>query len=302
METEKSDPALRKSMNQFRRTIFILIAIVILSAIIATSILFLKINSLNSEPFFKVISASKNTFTAYSARIDATLENAFEDRLSTLTGKYEVNPDKKKLTAEFDIISKPIKNTSKKEDKIDIQINCTDNGGKILYKQNNKTESIDISKENAEYFFALFSETKDFSITNFNNDWQGLINKIAWQDYVNANEIENSLINIYNILSSDDGKAKILGLSTENTENGDIINFAINPYLTADCILTNSRTVFKRDEDYNYYKKLVDDNKSTLDSLVINFDITISNEGFLKEISADNLGIKLNLKISDIKS
>ncbi|MDY2783915.1 MAG: hypothetical protein SOT80_11050 [Candidatus Pseudoruminococcus sp.] len=302
METEKSDPALRKSMNQFRRTIFILIAIVILSAIIATSILFLKINSLNSEPFFKVISASKNTFTAYSARIDATLENAFEDRLSTLTGKYEVNPDKKKLTAEFDIISKPIKNTSKKEDKIDIQINCTDNGGKILYKQNNKTESIDISKENAEYFFALFSETKDFSITNFNNDWQGLINKIGWQDYVNANEIENSLINIYNILSSDDGKAKILGLSTENTENGDIINFAINPYLTADCILTNSRTVFKRDEDYNYYKKLVDDNKSTLDSLVINFDITISNEGFLKEISADNLGIKLNLKISDIKS
>ncbi|MCI5657000.1 MAG: hypothetical protein MR300_11250 [Ruminococcus sp.] len=289
-------------MNQFRRTIFILIAIVILSAIIATSILFLKINSLNSEPFFKVISASKNTFTAYSARIDATLENAFEDRLSTLTGKYEVNPDKKKLTAEFDIISKPIKNTSKKEDKIDIQINCTDNGGKILYKQNNKTESIDISKENAEYFFALFSETKDFSITNFNNDWQGLINKIGWQDYVNANEIENSLINIYNILSSDDGKAKILGLSTENTENGDIINFAINPYLTADCILTNSRTVFKRDEDYNYYKKLVDDNKSTLDSLVINFDITISNEGFLKEISADNLGIKLNLKISDIKS
>lgn len=302
METEKSDPALRKSMNQFRRTIFILIAIVILSAIIATSILFLKINSLNSEPFFKVISASKNTFTAYSARIDATLENAFEDRLSTLTGKYEVNPDKKKLTAEFDIISKPIKNTSKKEDKIDIQINCTDNGGKILYKQNNKTESIDISKENAEYFFALFSETKDFSITNFNNDWQGLINKIGWQDYVNANEIENSLINIYNILSSDDGKAKILGLSTENTENGDIINFAINPYLTADCILTNSRTVFKRDEDYNYYKKLVDDNKSTLDSLVINFDITIYNEGFLKEISADNLGIKLNLKISDIKS
>lgn len=249
-----------------------------------------------------MISASKNTFTAYSARIDATLENAFEDRLSTLTGKYEVNPDKKKLTAEFDIISKPIKNTSKKEDKIDIQINCTDNGGKILYKQNNKTESIDISKENAEYFFALFSETKDFSITNFNNDWQGLINKIGWQDYVNANEIENSLINIYNILSSDDGKAKILGLSTENTENGDIINFAINPYLTADCILTNSRTVFKRDEDYNYYKKLVDDNKSTLDSLVINFDITISNEGFLKEISADNLGIKLNLKISDIKS
>lgn len=302
METEKSDPALRKSMNQFRRTIFILIAIVILSAIIATSILFLKINSLNSEPFFKVISASKNTFTAYSVRIDATLENAFEDRLSTITGKYEVNPDKKKLTAEFDIISKPIKNTSKKEDKIDIQINCTDNGGKILYKQNNKTESIDISKENAEYFFALFSETKDFSITNFNNDWQGLINKIGWQDYVNANEIENSLINIYNILSSDDGKAKILGLSTENTENGDIINFAINPYLTADCILTNSRTVFKRDEDYNYYKKLVDDNKSTLDSLVINFDITISNEGFLKEISADNLGIKLNLKISDIKS
>lgn len=302
METEKSDPALRKSMNQFRRTIFILIAIVILSAIIATSILFLKINSLNSEPFFKVISASKNTFTAYSARIDATLENAFEDRLSTITGKYEVNPDKKKLTAEFDIISKPIKNTSKKEDKIDIQINCTDNGGKILYKQNNKTESIDISKENAEYFFALFSETKDFSITNFNNDWQGLINKIGWQDYVNANEIENSLINIYNILSSDDGKAKILGLSTENTENGDIINFAINPYLTADCILTNSRTVFKRDEDYNYYKKLVDDNKSTLDSLVINFDITISNEGFLKEISADNLGIKLNLKISNIKS
>ena len=302
METEKSDPALRKSLNQFRRTIFILIAIVILSAIIATSILFLKINSLNSEPFFKVISASKNTFTAYSARIDATLENAFEDRLSTITGKYEVNPDKKKLTAEFDIISKPIKNTSKKEDKIDIQINCTDNGGKILYKQNNKTESIDISKENAEYFFALFSETKDFSITNFNNDWQGLINKIGWQDYVNTNEIENSLINIYNILSSDDGKAKILGLSTENTENGDIINFAINPYLTADCILTNSRTVFKRDEDYNYYKKLVDDNKSTLDSLVINFDITISNEGFLKEISADNLGIKLNLKISDIKS
>lgn len=302
METEKSDPALRKSMNQFRRTIFILIAIVILSAIIATSILFLKINSLNSEPFFKVISASKNTFTAYSARIDATLENAFEDRLSTLTGKYEVNPDKKKLTAEFDIISKPIKNTSKKEDKIDIQVNCTDNGGKILYNQNNETESIDISKENAEYFFALFSETKDFSITNFNNDWQGLINKIGWQDYVNANEIENSLINIYNILSSDDGKAKILGLSTESTENGDIINFAINPYLTADCILTNSRTVFKRDEDYNYYKKLVDDNKSTLDSLVINFDITISNEGFLKEISADNLGIKLNLKISDIKS
>lgn len=288
-------------MNQFRRTIFILIAIVVLSAIIATGILFFKINSLHSEPFFKVISASKNTFTAYSAKVDATLENSFEDRFSTLTGKYEVNPDRKKLTAEFDIISKPIENTSKKEDKINIKINCTGNGGKILYNQNSKTESIDISKENAEHFFALFSETKDFSVTNFNNDWQGFIDKIGWQDYVNADEIENSLTNIYNILSSDEGKTEILGLTTESTEDGDIMSFAFNPYSIADCILTNSQAVFKRNEDYNYYRKLIDDNKSTLDSLVINFNVTISKEGFLKEISADNLGIKLNLKISDIK-
>ena len=246
--------------------------------------------------------ASKNTFTAYSAKVDATLENSFEDRFSTLTGKYEVNPNSKKLTAEFDIISKPIKNTSKKENKINIKINCTGNGGKILYNQNSKTESIDISKENAEHFFALFSETKDFSVTNFNNDWQGFIDKIGWQDYVNADEIENSLTNIYNILSSDEGKTEILGLTTESTENGDVMSFALNPYSIADCILTNSWTVFKRNEDYNYYRKLIDDNKSTLDSLVINFDVTISKEGFLKEISADNLGIKLNLKISDIKS
>lgn len=121
METEKSDPDLKKSMNQFRRTIFILIAIVVLSAIIATAILFFKINSLHSEPFFKMISASKNTFTAYSARVDATLENPFKNRFSTLTGRYEVNPDSKKLTAEFDIISKPITSTSKKEDKINIK-------------------------------------------------------------------------------------------------------------------------------------------------------------------------------------
>ena len=125
METEKSDPDLKKSMNQFRRTIFILIAIVVLSAIIATAILFFKINSLHSEPFFKMISASKNTFTAYSARVDATLENPFKDRFSTLTGRYEVNPDGKKLTAEFDIISKPITSTSKKEDKINIKIRIT---------------------------------------------------------------------------------------------------------------------------------------------------------------------------------
>lgn len=288
-------------MNQFRRTIFIIISIVVLSAIIATGILFFKINSLYSEPFFKVISASKNTFTAYSAKVDATLENSFDDRFSTLTGKYEVNPNSKKLTAEFDIISKPIKNTSKKEDKINIKINCTSNGGEILYNQNNKAESIDISKENAEHFFALFSETKDFSVTNFNNDWQGFIDKIGWQDYVNADEIENSLTNIYNILSSDEGKTEILGLTTESTEDGDIMSFTLNPYSIADCILTNSQTVFKRNEDYNYYRKLIDDNKSTLDSLVINFDVTISKEGFLKEISADNLGIKLNLKISDIK-
>lgn len=301
METEKSDPDLKKSMNQFRRTIFILIAIVVFSAIIATAILFFKINSLHSEPFFKMISASKNTFTAYSARVDATLENPFKDRFSTLTGRYEVNPDGKKLTAEFDIISKPIKNTSKKEDKINIKINCVGNGGKILYNQNDKTEIIDITEKNAENFFALFSETKDFSITNFNNDWQGLIDKIGWQDYVNADEIENSLVNIYNILSSDEGKTEILGLTTESTENGDIMSFAMNPYSIADCILTNSQAVFKRNKDYNYYRKLIDDNKSTLDSLVINFDVTISKEGFLREISADNLGIKLNLKISDIK-
>lgn len=302
METEKSDPDLKKSMNQFRRTIFILIAIVVFSAIIATSILFFKINSLHSEPFFKMISASKNTFTAYSARVDATLENPFKDRFSTLTGRYEVNPDGKKLTAEFDIISKPITSTSKKEDKINIKINCVGNGGKIFYNQNDKTEIIDITEKNAENFFALFSETKDFSITNFNNDWQGLIDKIGWQDYVNADEIENSLVNIYNILSSDEGKTEILGLTTESTENGDIMSFAMNPYSIADCILTNSQAVFKRNKDYNYYRKLIDDNKSTLDSLVINFDVTISKEGFLREISADNLGIKLNLKISDIKS
>lgn len=288
-------------MNQFRRTIFILIAIVILSTVIATAILFFKVNSLHSEPFFKVISASKNTFTAYSAKVDATLENSFEDRISTLTGNYEVNPDNKKLTAKFDIISKSIKNTSKKEDKINIQINCTDDGGKILYNQNNKTENIDISRENAEHFFALFSETKDFSVTNFNNDWQGLIDELGWQNYVNANEIENSLTNIYNILSSDEGKTEILGLSTESTENGDIMSFALNPYSIADCILKNGQAVFKKNEDYNYYRKLIDDNKSTLDSLVINFDVTISKEGFLKEISADNLGIKFNFKISDIK-
>ena len=146
------------------------------------------------------------------------------------------------------------------------------------------------------------NETKDFSITNFNNDWQGLIDKIGWQDYVNADEIENSLANIYNILSSDEGKTEILGLTTESTENGDIMSFAMKPYSIADCILTNSQAVFKRNKDYSYYRKLIDDNKSTLDSLVINFDVTISEEGFLKEISADNLGIKFNLKISDIKS
>lgn len=302
METEKSDPDLKKSMNQFRRTIFILIAIVVFSAIIATAILFFKINSLHSEPFFKMISASKNTFTAYSARVDATLENPFKDRFSTLTGRYEVNPDSKKLTAEFDIISKPITSASKKEDKINIKINCVGNGGKILYNQNDKTEIIDITEKNAENFFALFSETKDFSITNFNNDWQGLIDKMGWQDYVNADEIENSLANIYNILSSDEGKTEILGLTTESTENGDIMSFAMKPYSIADCILTNSQAVFKRNKDYSYYRKLIDDNKSTLDSLVINFDVTISKEGFLKEISADNLGIKFNLKISDIKS
>ena len=194
METEKSDPDLKKSMNQFRRTIFILIAIVVLSAIIATAILFFKINSLHSEPFFKMISASKNTFTAYSARVDATLENPFKNRFSTLTGRYEVNPDSKKLTAEFDIISKPITSTSKKEDKINIKINCAGNGGKILYNQNDKTEIIDINEKNAENFFALFSETKDFSITNFNNDWQGLIDKMGWQDYVNA-AVEKGPIN-----------------------------------------------------------------------------------------------------------
>ena len=249
-----------------------------------------------------MISASKNTFTAYSARVDATLENPFKDRFSTLTGRYEVNPDGKKLTAEFDIIFKPITSTSKKEDKINIKINCVGNGGKILYNQNDKTEIIDITEKNAENFFALFSETKDFSITNFNNDWQGLIDKIGWQDYVNADEIENSLANIYNILSSDEGKTEILGLTTESTENGDIMSFAMNPYSIADCILTNSQAVFKRNKDYSYYRKLIDDNKSTLDSLVINFDVTISKEGFLREISADNLGIKLNLKISDIKS
>ena len=75
-----------------------------------------------------------------------------------------------------------------------------------------------------------------------------------------------------------------------------------SPYSIADCILTNSQAVFKRNKDYSYYRKLIDDNKSTLDSLVINFDVIISEEGFLKEISADNLGIKFNLKISDIKS
>ena len=289
-------------MNQFRRTIFILIAIVILSAVIATGILFFKINSLYSEPFFKVISASKNTFTAYSAKVDATLENLFEGTLSTLTGRYEVNPVSKKLTAEFDIISKPIKKISKNEDKINIQISCTSNGGKIIYNQNDKTENIDITKEDMEHFFTLFSETKDFSVTNFNNDWQSLIDEMGWQDYVNANEIENSLTNIYNILSGDEGKTEILGLTTESTEDGDIMSFVLNPYSIADCILTNGRTVFKRNEDYNHYRKLLDDNKSTLDSLVINFDVTISKEGFLKEISADNLGIKLNLKISDIKS
>lgn len=249
-----------------------------------------------------MISASKNTFTAYSARVDATLENPFKDRFSTLTGRYEINLDDKKLTAEFDIISKPITSTSKKEDKINIKINYVDNGGKILYNQNDKTEIIDITEKNAENFFALFSETKDFSITNFNNDWQGLIDKIGWQDYVNADEIENSLANIYNILSSDEGKTEILGLTTESTENGDIMSFAMKPYSIADCILTNSQAVFKRNKDYSYYRKLIDDNKSTLDSLVINFDVTISKEGFLKEISADNLGIKFNLKISDIKS
>lgn len=287
-------------MNQFRKTLFIIISIVIVAAIISIIILFVRINSIFSDPVFRVISASRNTFTAYSAKIDAVLENEHTDEIKTITGQYEIDSDAKKLKAEFNIISKSLEDESKTNSRIDIQVNFTKNGGEIVYKQNDKAETIDISKENAEQFFVLFSETKDFDINHLKKDWHSFIEEAGLQDYINADEFGDSIAAVYNTLSSDESKRDILGLTTESTKDGDIISFALNPYLTANSILENIEPIFKNKDDYSLYKNWLEENKTTLDSLVIRLDATISNEGLLKELSANNLGVKLNVKISDI--
>lgn len=288
-------------MNQFRKTLIIIFSVVIAAAIISTVIFFINFNSILSNPIVRVISASKNTFTAHSARIDAALENTPENEKISLIGQYQIEPDNKTLKAEFNISSKPIKDSSESETKINIKSNLTENGGKILYTKDGKTETVNISKEESEQFFKLFSETKDLSIKNVNRDWSDFVNGLGLQDYINADKVEDSLISVYNALSTEESKTKMLGLSTQNTENGDIISFELNPYLTADCVLENIKPIFKRSDDYEYYHKLINENQTTLDNVVFKFDVTISPDGFLREVSADNFGIKLNIKISDIK-
>lgn len=301
LETEENDQALKKSMKQFRKTLFTIISIIIILVTISATILFIRINNAFSEPVFRVISASHNTFTAYSAKIDAVLENKYTNKKSIIKGQYKINPDAQKFDAVFDVNSKPLDNSSETEDKINVNINFTKNGGKILCTQNNETETIDISKESAKRFFIIFAQTKDSSITNLNIDWQKFVEETELQNYINADKVYDSLTAVYNALSSEDCKKDILGLTSESTESDDVVSFALNPYLTADYILENIKPIFKRDEDYNYYRKLLDENKSTLDSIVLRFDITISEGGFIKELSADNLGIKLDIKISDIE-
>lgn len=301
LETEKNDQALKKSMKQFRKTLFTIISIIIILVTISVTILFIKINNAFSEPVFRVISASHNTFTAYSAKIDAVLENKYTNKKSIIKGQYKINSEAQKFDALFDVSSKSLDNSSETEDKINVNINFTKSGGKILCTQNNETETIDISKENAKQFFIIFAQTRDVSITNLNTDWQKPIEETELQDYINADKVYDSLTAVYNALSSEEVKSDILGLTNENTENGDVISFALNPYMTADYILENIKPIFKRDEDYNYYRKLLDENKSTLDNIVLRFDITISEGGFIKELSADNFGIKLDVKISDIE-
>ena len=288
-------------MNQFRKTLIIIFSVVIAAAIISTVIFFINFNSILSNPIVRVISASKNTFTAHSARIYSALENTTENEKISLIGQYQIEPDSKTLKAEFNISSKPINDSSESETKINIKSNLTENGGKILYTKDGKTETINISKEESEQFFKLFSETKDLSIKNVNRDWSDFVNELGLQDYINADKVEDSLISVYNALSTEESKTKMLGLSTQNTENGDIISFELNPYLTADCVLENIKPIFKRSDDYEYYRKLINENQTTLDNVVFKFDVTISPDGFLREVSADNFGIKLNIKISDIK-
>lgn len=302
LEDEKNDPALKKSMKKFRKTLIVILSIVIVATILAVIICFINLNNMLSDPIVRIVSASQNTFTAYSAKIDAVLENTNTNEKSELVGEYKIEPDNKKLNAEFNIISKPTNNNSKNETKIDIIANFNADGGNISYTQNGETTDIEVKKEDAEQFFSVFSDAENLKVTNMNRDWTGFIEKTRLEEYINADKLDDSLSAVLSELCSSESKENILGLTEIQQEDGDTIKFALNPYLTADIILENIKPVFKREEDYEYYRKLIDDNKPTLDSIIFRFDVTITPDGFLKELSGDNFGIKFNIKISNIEN
>lgn len=301
LENEKNDPALKKSMKQFRKTLIVILSIVILTTILSIVIFFINFNNMLSDPIIRIVSASQNTFTAYSAKIDAVLENTPANKKTELVGEYKIEPHNKKLNANFNIISKPINDNSKFETKIDIIMKFNPDSGNISYKKNGKTTDIEVKKEDMEQFFSIFADAEDLKVTNTHRDWAGFIENAGLEEYINSDKLDESLEAVLSELCRSENKEKILGLTEIKQENSDTIKFALNPYLTANTILENIKPIFKREEDYKYYRKLIDDNKSTLDNIIFRFDVTITPDGFLKELSGDNFGIKFNVKISNIE-
>lgn len=302
LETEKSDPELKKALSKSRKYLILAITVAVATLIIALVFFFSTVNTLLSDPIVRFASATQKTFTAYNATINGTIENTTTNGKAEINGSYEVDPDKKQFFAEFNITSRALTDKNSPETKINIIVNCETNGGNITYTKDNKTSDFKISENTANRFFNTFSDAGDMDIKNLNYDWAKLINEAGLQEYINSDEIENTLQSIYTALSSDEGRNLALGISETNENGEDIIHFELDPYRTANIILENGKPAFKRSQDYNKCQTFIEDYKSFLNNILIKCDVFISEDGFIKEISADNLGIKLNIKISDINS
>lgn len=300
--SDTNDIELKKSLGKFRKTLFVIIAVAVTAIIIALIYFFSTINNILSDPIVRFVSATQKTFTAYSATINATLENTTTKGTAEINGSYEINPHEKQLSAEFDVTSKALTDKNSPETKINIIVRCENDGGVITYTKDNKVSDFEINESTAKRFFDTFSDAESMGAENLNCDWGKLINEAGLQDYVNSDEIEGALLAIYTELSSDEGRNLALGITETKKDGKDIIHFELDPYRTANIILENGKPVLKNSKDYDKYRTFIEDYKSFLNSILIKFDVTISDDGYINEINAENLGVIINIKISDINN
>lgn len=303
MDKNNIDSNLDKDLKKSRKSLWTIIIFVCAALAAALIFLLFQINSVISDPIVKFVSASQRTLTAYSADIDADIENTRTNTTSKITGSYKINPEEKTAFATFNITSVKAAEKSSDNPPKNITLSCTGDGGTLICTNGDESSEFNISSASANQFFSLFSELDRMDSEYIKYDWDNAINNIGLSENINGDEVGKALNAIYNALSSDEERRLSLGITEKISDNGEhLISFELNPYRTSKIILDNAKPIFKVEENYQQLSNSLESKKTWLNNLVIKFDVTISADGFISKITANNLGININISITNINS